>query len=89
MCLLCVWGASLISLHVETQTLYTILDFFLTAFFKLLLLFINFREREGRETERKKHQFLLFHLFMHSLVDSCMCPDQGWNPQPWYIRMML
>lgn len=59
MCLLCVWGASLISLHVETQTLYTILDFFLTAFFKLLLLFINFREREGRETERKKHQFVL------------------------------
>ena len=31
----------------------------------------------------------LFHLFMHSLVDSCTCPDWGSNPQPWCIRTML
>ena len=26
---------------------------------------------------------------MHSLVASCMCPDQRLNPQPWCIEMML
>lgn len=26
---------------------------------------------------------LLLHIFMHSLIDSFMCPDLGWNPQPW------
>ena len=25
---------------------------------------------------------LLFHFFTHSLVDSCVCPDQGSNQQP-------
>ena len=25
---------------------------------------------------------LLFHLFLHSLFDSCMCPEWGSNPQP-------
>ena len=24
---------------------------------------------------------------MHSLVDSCMCPDEGWDPQPWHMVM--
>ena len=28
---------------------------------------------------------MLFHLFMHSLVDSCMCPDYSSNLQPWRI----
>ena len=28
---------------------------------------------------------VLFHLFMHSLADSCVCPDWGSNPQPWCI----
>ena len=32
---------------------------------------------------------LLFHLFMYSLVDSCMCPDQGSNLQHWYVGMVL
>ena len=26
---------------------------------------------------------------MHSLVDTCSCPDGGSNPQPWCIRMTL
>ena len=39
--------------------------------------------------ERKRNIDLLFHLFMHSLVDSGMCPDQGLNSQPWCIGMML
>ena len=48
---------------------------------------INCLERErGRdretERERERERDLLFHLFLHSLVDSCMCPDQGLNPQP-------
>ena len=29
---------------------------------------------------------MLFHLFLHSLVDSCMCPDQRLNPQPSCVR---
>ena len=36
--------------------------------------------REGRERERNID--LLFHLSMHPMVASCMCPDQGLNPQP-------
>ena len=48
-------------------------------FFKFIL------ERDEVEGERD----LLFHLFMHSLVDSCLCPDQGSNPQPWCIGMIL
>ena len=39
--------------------------------------------------EREKHIGLLFHLLMHSLVDSCMCPDRRSNPHPWRIRTML
>ena len=42
---------------------------------------------EGKGRERNID--LLFHLFMHSLVDSRMCLDQGSNPQPWRIWMML
>ena len=41
--------------------------------------------RRGRE----RNIDLLFHLFIHSLVDSCMCPDQELNLQPWYIQMTL
>ena len=29
--------------------------------------------------ERERNINLLFHLFMHSLVDSCTCPDQNWT----------
>ena len=39
-------------------------------------------ERE-REREREREMDLLFHLFMHSLVVSCVCPNWGSNPQPW------
>ena len=38
---------------------------------------------------RERDIDLLFHLFMHSLVDSCMCPDRGSNTQPWHTGMML
>lgn len=41
--------------------------------------FSDLREREDR---RETKMELLFHLVMHSLVDSCMCPDRGWNPRP-------
>ena len=39
--------------------------------------------------EREGHIALLFHLLMHSLVDSCMCPDRGWKPRPWHIWTTL
>ena len=32
---------------------------------------------------------LLLHLFVHSFIDSCMCPDPGSNPQPWRSGMRL
>ena len=53
-------------------------------YLKILLLIL--RERE-REEGGEKHR-LLSHLLMHLLVDSCMCPDQGLNPQPWCIGLM-
>ena len=39
-------------------------------------------EEEGEKEEEKKGERntnLLFYLFVHSLVDSCTCPDWGWN----------
>ena len=47
------------------------------------------REARGRDWQTDRHTNLLLHLFMHSLVDSCMCPDQGLNLQPWLIGMTL
>ena len=54
-----------------------------------------FREREegkegggGRE-EETEGETDLFHLFIHSLVDSCMCADWGLNLLTWHSRMML
>ena len=44
---------------------------------KILLIL----EREG-ERERERD-------FVHSLVDSCMCPDLRSNPKPWPIRRMF
>ena len=49
-------------------------------FFKILLFIDFFLERE-------KITYLLFHLFMPSLVTSCGCPDWGLNLLPWHIRM--
>ena len=37
---------------------------------------------EGGEREVETDLDLLFHFVMHSLVDSCMCPDQRSNPEP-------
>ena len=39
-------------------------------------IFLNFYWLILRERE-KVTSILLFHLFMHSLVDSCTCPDHG------------
>ena len=46
------------------------------------------REREGGR-ERERNINLLFHLFMHSLVYFCMCPDWGSNLQLWHTGTML
>ena len=54
--------------------------------FTLFLIFlkIDFREaeeeREKGERDKQTDTDLLFHLFMHSLVDSYRRPDQGSNP---------
>ena len=47
-------------------------------------LLIDFRERKEWGDIN-----LLFHLSIHSLVESCMCPHQELNPQPWGIETML
>ena len=49
-----------------------------------LVSFFNFKKLIdvlGRGREKKKNIDLLFHLFMHSLVASCMCPDLGISGQ--------
>ena len=50
--------------------------------------FIHFRKREE---ERKKERNInwLSHLFMHSLVNSCMCPNWESNLKPWHIGTMF
>ena len=57
----------------------------------IFYFFLFEREREEeRERERERRErFVVHHLFMHSLVDSWMCPDRGSNSQPWRIRRML
>ena len=54
------------------------------------------RGREGgdeRENETDRQTDIdidsLFPLFVHSLVDSCLCPDWGSNPQPWCIGRVV
>ena len=47
----------------------------------ILLFFIYYLLIWERERERERDTVLLFHLLMYSLVDSCMCPDWGLNPQ--------
>ena len=48
-----------------------------------IFLFFDFRERkEKREEGRERNIDFLFYLFMHSLVDSYMCPNRESNLQP-------
>ena len=54
---------------------------FALSFLKTKLIF---REKKG-EAGRERDIDLLFHVFMHSLVTSCVCPDQELHPQPWYM----
>ena len=52
--------------------------------------FIEFLEREKKgEREREGGASIVFHLFMHSLIASCMCLNQGWNLQSLCMRTML
>lgn len=39
--------------------------------------------------KRERYINLLFHLFMHSLVASSMCPDGGSDPQTWCTWAMF
>ena len=54
------------------------------------LLILEERGRQGGEREGERERNMdLSHLFMHSPVDSYMCPDWGLNPQPWCIGRTL
>ena len=60
-----------------------------TLSFKLFN-FVLILERGRKEEEgRERNVNFLFHLLMHSLVASCMCPAWGWNSQPWHTGMQL
>lgn len=51
----------------------------------LLCLVFYFVLRERKERRKKD---LLFHSFIHSLVDSSVFLDWGSNPEPWRIRII-
>ena len=76
-----------------TSVRYIILNF--VGPFEQILFFLNLLilERERGSGERKRERGvdvnLLFYLFMHSLVDSCILLGWVFNLQPWCIRMML
>ena len=55
-----------------------------STFFNFYWL-IDFRERERREREKQWFMVPLIYAF----ICSCMCPDQGSNPQSWCIGTML
>ena len=58
--------------------------------FYLRFSFHWFFGRGGRERGRERERdHALFHRFMHSLVDSCMCPDWGSNLQAGRIKTTL
>ena len=57
----------------------------LTSFLKFLNYLFILEKNEGRERDIN----LLFHWFMHPLVDSCMCPDGGSSLQAWHFQTML
>ena len=64
--------------------------FLFNIYFLLILERKKGRGEKEREKERERERergINLFHLFMHSLVASCMCPDWGSNSQPWCIGM--
>ena len=42
---------------------------------KILFLKIDFFRERGKEGKKERNIDLSFHVFMHSLVDSCLCPD--------------
>ena len=68
------------------------LSYFFNLIFNFLIIDLRERERkreEGKGRHRERNIDLLFHLFMHSLVISCMCPDGGLNPDPWCSRTTL
>ena len=49
----------------------------LLYFLKIFICWFLERERWG-----ERNIDLLFHFFVDSLIDSCLCPDRGWNPWP-------
>ena len=71
------------------SALYNFLHTFNQTFFHYYYFFLEREKRGGGGKQRERNIYLLFHLFMHSLVDSCTCPEGGLNPQPWRVGMML
>ena len=71
---------------ISSFTSYNTRSTYTALFIDICIFFSFFRERR-KESERNIN--MLFHLFMHSVADSYMCPDQGSNLQPWCTGTML
>lgn len=83
------WSTSLGRTHVVYYLRTTLISFFRIFFQGLLdigsFIFYGLTDWFWREEGKERDNDLLFSLFMHSLVDSHMCPDQRLNPKPWSL----
>ena len=64
-----------VSFPLEMYPQMELLDYIIVLFY-LFIYFFYFRERGEAEQERDRDMDLLFYLFMHSLVGSCMALTQ-------------
>ena len=55
----------------------------------LIKYFSQYFKKINLEREREKHEFAVPLIFTHSLLDSCVYLDPGWNLQPWHIQRMI
>ena len=81
-------GFSFLYILTNTYCLLTLKNPYLFIYL-FIHLFISKREEGGRERKKERRIDLLFHLFMHSLVDPCMRPGWASTLQPWCAGMTL
>ena len=60
-----------------------------SAFFLFLSFFFILERGRVRGKRKREGDINLFYLFMYLFIASFMRCDQGLNPQPWCVGMML
>ena len=70
----CQWNVYILLFFHDPRLITTFLSIYLYCFLIFIYWFESERERD-----------LLSHLFMHSLVDFCMFPNQGSNTRSWGV----